>query len=55
MRISLSPNAAGKRMLRYARHEHWALHIRVWITYTPTGGHARTAPITVRVLVARHA
>jgi hypothetical protein len=53
MRIRLEPNAAGERMLRYARGAGWALHIRIWITYTPTGGYARTLRTTIRVLAPR--
>jgi sugar lactone lactonase YvrE len=53
MRITLKPDAAGTRMLRYARSHGWALHIRVWTTYTPTGGLALSTPITIRVLAAR--
>jgi hypothetical protein len=53
MRVTLHPNAAGARMLSYARRAGWALHIRVWISYTPTGGNARSIPTTIRVLTAR--
>jgi hypothetical protein len=49
--ITLHPNTAGTRMMRYARNQGWALHIRVWTTYTPTGGAPRDRrPITIRVL-----
>jgi hypothetical protein len=53
MRITLHPNTAAVRMLRYAQHAGWALHIRVWTTYTPTGGRARSTKITIRVLAPR--
>jgi hypothetical protein len=52
MRITLHPNTAGARMLGYHRRHGWALHVREWTTYTPTGGHARSAAITIRVLTA---
>jgi hypothetical protein len=52
MRIELRPGAAGVRMLRYARAHGWALHVRVWTTFTPTGGRARSRKTTIRVLAA---
>jgi hypothetical protein len=54
MRITLHPDAAGTRMFRFARRHRQALHIRVWTTYTPTGGSARSSDVTIRVLAARH-
>jgi hypothetical protein len=53
MRVTLRPNRAGAQMLRYARRQGWALHVRVWITFIPTGGVARNREVTVRVLNAR--
>jgi hypothetical protein len=53
MRITLQPDAAGTRMLRYARGQGWALHLRVWTTYTPSGGRARNTTTTIRVLTAK--
>jgi hypothetical protein len=41
-------------MFRFARRHGQALHIRVWTTYTPTGGAARSSEVTIRVLSARH-
>ena len=51
---TLHPNAVGTRMYRYARNHGWALHIRVWVSYTPTAGTARSIPITIRVLAPRN-
>ena len=50
MRVTLHPDAAGKRIFRFDRRHGQALHIRVWITYTPTGGSARSSKVTIRVL-----
>jgi adhesin/invasin len=55
MRVTLHPNKAGRRMPNYARGQGWALHVRVWVTYTPTGGKARERRVTIRVLSARTA
>jgi hypothetical protein len=54
VRITLHPGAAGTKMFRFARRHGQALHIRVWTTYTPTGGAARSSEVTIRVLSARH-
>jgi hypothetical protein len=54
MRITLHPGAAGTRMFRFARGHGQALHVRVWTTYTPTGGSARSSEVTIRVLSVRH-
>ena len=40
-------------MLRYVRAKGWSLHIRVWVTYTPTGGHPSDHVLTIRVVAAR--
>jgi len=53
IRVTLAPNTAGMRMLRYVRAKGWSLHIRVWITYTPTGGHPRDHVTTIRVAAPR--
>ena len=52
MRVTLAPNAAGARMLRYVRTKGWSLHIRVWVTYTPAGGHPSDHVMTIRVVAA---
>ena len=52
MRVTLAPNAAGARMLRYVRTKGWSLHIRVWVTYTPTAGHPSDHVMTIRVAAA---
>jgi hypothetical protein len=50
--LALRPDAAGERVLR--RHAKWGLplHIRVWISYTPTGGSTRNIARNARVLAA---
>ena len=53
MRVTLTPDTAGTRMLRYVRAKGWSLHIRVWVTYTPTGGHPSDHVLTIRVVAAR--
>ena len=53
MLATLRSNIAGSQMLRYARREGWGFHVRVWITFIPTGGVARSTVLTVRVLRAR--
>jgi hypothetical protein len=40
-------------MLRHHRREGWALHVRVWVVYTPVGGNPRRIPVTIRVLAAK--
>ena len=50
--LVLYPNAAGKRLVRRHTKYGMALHVRVWVTYTPTGGATRNISRTVRVLVA---
>jgi sugar lactone lactonase YvrE len=55
MRVTLHPDLAGTEMFRYARDHGQALHIRVWTTYTPTGGSARSSVVTIRLLAARKA
>jgi hypothetical protein len=51
--VTLAPNTAGTRMLRYVRAKGWSLHIRVWVTYTPTGGTARDHVMTIRVVAPK--
>jgi len=53
VRIRLSPNKQGRRLLRRHRGRGWALHIRVWAAYTPRGGHACAKARKVRVLRPR--
>jgi len=53
MRITLTPNSAGALMLRSARDHGKAMHVRVWATYTPTGGYSHSIPTSIRVLVAK--
>ncbi len=38
--VKLYPNATGLRLLARHRRYGWALHVRVFVTYTPTGGDA---------------
>jgi hypothetical protein len=52
--ITLHPDAAGKRLLARHRRYGWALHVTVWTTYTPAGGHPRSHKTIVKVLSARH-
>jgi hypothetical protein len=54
LRVTLHPDASGARMLHYVRGHGWALHIRVWATYTPTGGRPASITITIRVHAARN-
>jgi hypothetical protein len=54
LKVMLRLDSAGKYMLRYARGQGWAFHIRVWITYTPTAGSPHTQQFTVRVLKTKH-
>jgi hypothetical protein len=37
-----------------ARARGWAQHVRLWVTYTPTGGRAHSTKTTFRVLAAKH-
>jgi hypothetical protein len=53
VKVTLRPDKAALALLRRHAHRHWALHVRVWITYTPTGGYARSENVTVRVLSGR--
>jgi hypothetical protein len=50
--LTLRPTPAGQRLLRRHATYGMPLHIRVWISYTPTGGQTRTISRTVRVLAA---
>jgi hypothetical protein len=52
VQVALRPNAAGERLLRRHATYGMALHVRVWIIYTPTGGATRLLRRTVRVLAA---
>jgi sugar lactone lactonase YvrE len=51
--VTLHPNKAGKRLLARHRAHGWALNVRVWTTYTPTGGMPRSVARTLKVLSAR--
>ncbi len=51
--ITLNPDGKGKELLARHHHHGWALNITVWVTYTPTGGHARSEEVYVRVLKAK--
>jgi hypothetical protein len=52
VRAVLHPSRAGRRMLAGFRIRDWALHARVWVTFTPRGGFASTNMRVVRVLRA---
>ena len=54
VRIRLKPNRKGRWMFRRNRRLGWALHIRVWVTYTAAGGHPRARSRNVRVLRMLH-
>jgi hypothetical protein len=53
IQIALHPGSSAARMLRFAARHRWTLHVRVRITFTPTGGQGRSTRITVPVLPAR--
>ena len=53
LELTLHPSAAGKHLLLRHRRRGWALHVRLWVTYTPAGGTPRSAASTVRILAAR--
>jgi hypothetical protein len=54
MKITLEPDTSGKMMLA-RHHDHgWAMNVRVWLTYTPTTGNARSKEINVRLFRAKH-
>jgi hypothetical protein len=55
MRMVLRPDGAARRLLARHRGFGWALHVCVWTTYTPAGGHPRSVKTIVRVLAARSA
>ncbi len=50
--LVLHPTAAGERLVSSHAKYGLPLHVRVWISYTPTGGATRSVPRTVRVLAA---
>ena len=50
--LALRPNAVGERLLRRHATHGMPLHVRVWISYTPTGGATTLLSRTVRVLTA---
>lgn len=51
--LALRPDPTGERLLRRHAAYRIALHVRVWISYTPTGGAATLISRTVRVLGAQ--
>ena len=53
--LTLHPNALGKHLFQRHRRFGLPLRVRVWMTFSPTGGTPRTHMITVRVLRAHHA
>jgi len=53
LELTLHPSAAGKHLLLRHRRRGWALHVRLWVTYTPAGGTPRSVASTVRILAAR--
>jgi fibronectin type III domain protein len=53
VQLALHPGASAARMLKFAARHHWTLHVRVRMTFTPTGGQPRTTRIIVLVLPAR--
>jgi hypothetical protein len=53
VKVTLFPNALGKRLIARDRRYGRALHLRVWVSYIPTGGTRRSFYVTVRVLKAR--
>lgn len=55
MKMVLRPDNAGKHLLARHRQHGWALHVCVWTTYTPTGGHPRSVRTIIRVLGPRKA
>ena len=53
LHLTLAPDATGRALLARERRRGNPLHIRVWISFTPTGGTTRTRPVTVEVLAGR--
>jgi hypothetical protein len=51
--LVLAPNSAGEHLLRRHARYGMALHVWVWIGFTPTGGATRYTLRLVRVLAAR--
>jgi hypothetical protein len=52
--ITSHPDKAGRALLARHRRHGWALHVTVWTTYTPTGGHPRSVKTIVTVFSAGH-
>jgi hypothetical protein len=50
--LVLRPGSAGERVLRSDASRGEPLHVRVWISYTPTGGATRNVSRIARVLAA---
>jgi methionine-rich copper-binding protein CopC len=53
LHLTLAPDTTGRALLARERRRGNPLHIRVWISFTPSGGTARTRPVTVEVLAGR--
>ncbi len=53
IKIKLKPGRDAKKLLARHHHHGWALKVSVWVTYTPTGGHARSEEVYVGVLKAK--
>jgi hypothetical protein len=50
--LALHPTTAGERLLRRHATYGMPLYVRVWISYTPTGGATTLLSRTVRMLAA---
>jgi hypothetical protein len=53
IKLTLKADRNGKKLLARHRHHGWALHVTVWVTYTPTGGNPVSKEIIVRALKAK--
>ncbi len=53
LELTLYPDAAGRHLLLRHRRRGWALHVRLWVTFTPSGGSPRSVTSTALVLAAR--
>jgi hypothetical protein len=52
VKLRLVPNAKGRLVLRRHGRRGWALHVRLWATFTPVGGRTCTRVRRARVLRA---
>lgn len=50
IRLTLHPDANGRKLIARHRSHHWALYVHVAVTYNPIGGRAHTKVRSVRVL-----